>query len=361
MVSARALVARARTKHHIRTMQQQVKNKSGPPDWLAVTEAGLYCRPGGFYVDPARPVQKALVTHGHGDHARPGHAAVLATPATGAIMRARFGAECGAIQSARYGEEHRIGDVRVRFVPAGHILGSAQIVLEYEGQRVVVSGDYKRRPDPTCAPFEPVPCDVFITEATFGLPVFRHPPAAAEIARLLESLRLFPERAHLVGVYALGKCQRVIAHLREAGYDRPIYLHGALRALTDLYIAEGVALGELPDATGAERDAMKGAVVLAPPSAIGERWSRRLPDPLAALASGWMRVRQRAKQNGVELPLVISDHADWDELTATIEELKPGEVWVTHGREEALVHWCQTRGIAARALLLTGREEEEGE
>jgi putative mRNA 3-end processing factor len=356
-----ALVARARTTHHIRTMQQQVKNKSGPRDWLAVTEAGLYCRPGGFYVDPSRPAQKALITHGHGDHARPGHAAVLATLATGAIMRARFGAEAGTIEAALYGEERRIGDVRVRFAPAGHILGSAQIVLEYEGQRVVVSGDYKRRRDPTCAPFEPVPCDVFITEATFGLPVFRHPPAEAEIARLLESLRLFPERAHLVGVYALGKCQRVIALLREAGYDKPIYLHGALRALTDLYIAEGVALGKLPDATGAEKDAMKGAVVLAPPSVIGERWSRRLPDPLAALASGWMRVRQRAKQNGVELPLVISDHADWDELTATIDELKPGEVWVTHGREEALVHWCQTRGIAARALLLTGREEEEGE
>jgi putative mRNA 3-end processing factor len=326
-----------------------------------VTEAGLYCRPGGFHIDPSRPVARALITHGHGDHARPGHGAVLATTATAAFMRARFGPEAGTLQPVVYGQEQQLGDVRVRFVPAGHILGSAQIVLEHAGQRVVVSGDYKRRRDPTCPPFEPVPCDVFITEATFGLPVFRHPPAEDEIARLLESLRLFPERAHLVGVYALGKCQRVIALLREAGYDRPIYLHGALRALTDLYIAEGVALGDLPDATGAAKDTMKGAVVLAPPSAIGERWSRRLPDPLAALTSGWMRVRQRAKQQGVELPLVISDHADWDELTATIDELRPGEVWVTHGREEALIYWSQTRGIPARALLLTGREEEEGE
>lgn len=341
-------------------MQQPVKNKSGPSDWLAVTEAGLYCRPGGFHVDPSRPVPKALITHGHGDHARPGHAAVLTTPATGTIMRARFGAEAGAIEPVRYGEERRIGEVRVRFVPAGHILGSAQIVLEHAGRRVVVSGDYKRRRDPTCAQFEPVPCDVFITEATFALPVFRHPPAEAEIARLLESLRLFPERAHLVGVYALGKCQRVIALLREAGYDRPIYLHGALRALTEFYVAEGVPLGALPDATRAAKDAMKGAVVLAPPAAIGERWSRRLPDPLAAMASGWMRVRQRAKQHGVELPLVISDHADWDELTATIAELKPGEVWVTHGREEALVHWCRSQGIAARALMLAGRADEDG-
>jgi putative mRNA 3-end processing factor len=338
-------------------MQQQAK----PTDWLAVTEAGLYCRPGGFHVDPARPVARALITHGHGDHARPGHGAVMATPQTAAIMRQRFGPEAGSLQAVAYHEEQHLDGVRIRFVPAGHILGSAQIVLEHAGQRVVVSGDYKRRRDPTCPPFEPVPCDVFITEATFGLPVFRHPAAAEEIARLLESMRLFPERAHLVGVYALGKCQRVIALLREAGYDKPIYLHGALRGLTDLYISEGVSLGDLPDATGAGKDAMKGAVVLAPPSAIGDRWTRRLPDPLAALASGWMRVRQRAKQQGVELPLVISDHADWDELTATIDELKPGEVWVTHGREEALVYWCNSRGIKARALLLTGREEEEGE
>jgi putative mRNA 3-end processing factor len=278
------------------------------------------------------------------------------------MMRLRYGDNfAGTTQAIRYGETLRLGGATVTFRPAGHVLGSAQAVVECKDMRIVASGDYKDAADPTCTPFELQPCDVFITEATFGLPVFRHPPAEAEIARLLESLRLFPERAHLVGVYALGKCQRVIALLRESGYDRPIYLHGALRALTDLYVSEGVTLGELPDATGAEKDAMKGAVVLAPPSVIGERWSRRLPDPLAALASGWMRVRQRAKQNGVELPLVISDHADWDELTATIDELKPGEVWVTHGREEALVHWCQTRGIAARALLLTGREEEEGE
>jgi len=338
-------------------MPHQVK----PSQWLTVTADGLYCRPGDFHIDPARPVARAVITHGHGDHARPGHGAVLATPPTAAIMRSRFGRESGSLQPLAYGVEQQLGDVTVKFVPAGHILGSAQVVLEHAGQRIVVSGDYKRRRDPTCPAFEPVACDVFITEATFGLPVFRHPPAEDEIGRLLESLSVFPERAHLVGVYALGKCQRVIALLRESGYDLPIYLHGALRELTRLYESEGIALGALPDATGATKDDMKGAVVLAPPSAIGDRWTRRLPDPLAALASGWMRVRQRAKQHGVELPLVISDHADWDELTSTIEELKPGEVWVTHGREEALVHWARTRGIAARALTLAGREEEEGE
>lgn len=336
---------------------QQLK----PSAWLKVTESGLYCVPGSFHIDPARPVERAVITHGHGDHARPGHGAVLATAETAAIMRQRFGADTARIETLAYGAEKEIGAVRVKLVPAGHILGSAQIVLEHGGQRVVVSGDYKRRRDPTCPAFEPVPCDVFITEATFGLPVFRHPPAAAEIGRLLESLRLFPDRAHLIGVYALGKCQRVIALLREAGYDRPIFLHGALKELTRLYEAHGVALGPLADATAAAKDEMKGAVVLAPPSATGDRWSRRLPDPLTAVASGWMRVRQRAKQRNVELPLVISDHADWDELTSTIAEVAPGEVWVTHGREEALVHWAKSQGFSARALLLTGREEEEGE
>jgi len=342
--------------HHIQAMQRP---KAGA--WLTVTGNGLHCGPGGFHIDPARPVERAVITHGHGDHARPGNGAVLATAETAAIMRSRFGDQAGRIETLAYGAEKRIGGVTVKLVPAGHILGSAQIVLEHGGERVVVSGDYKRRRDPTCPAFEPVPCDVFITEATFGLPVFRHPPAEAEIGRLLDSLKVFPERAHLVGVYALGKCQRVIALLREAGYDAPIFLHGALQELTALYQAQGVPLGALADATAADKDAMKGAVVLAPPSAVDERWSRRLPDPLTAVASGWIRVRQRAKQRNVELPLVISDHADWDELTATIAEVAPGEVWVTHGREEALVHWATTHGINARALALTGREEETGE
>jgi putative mRNA 3-end processing factor len=352
-----ALVARARRRHHIGAMPEKVK----PSDWLSVTAGGLYCRPGDFYIDPPRPVPRAVITHGHGDHARPGHGAVLATRETGAIMRLRFGDGAGSLQALAFGETAHLGTVAVRLVPAGHILGSAQVVLEHADQRIVVSGDYKRRRDPTCPAFEPVPCDVFVTEATFGLPVFRHPPDTEEIARLLDSVRVFPDRAHLVGVYALGKCQRVIALLREAGYDRPIFLHGALRELTEFYAREGLATGDLPDATGARAEELKGAIVLAPPSAIGDRWSRRLPDPLPAAASGWMRVRQRARQRGVELPLVISDHADWDELTATIAELKPGEVWVTHGREEALVHWTRGIGVASRALLVAGRDEEEGE
>jgi putative mRNA 3-end processing factor len=329
-------------------------------EWLKPTPAGLCCLPGGFFIDPIRPVERAVVTHGHGDHARPGSAHVLATSGTIEIMRSRFGAEAGGrLQALADGEWIELGGVRLRFAPAGHVLGSAQIVMEHEGQRAVVSGDYKRRPDPTAAPFELVPCDLFVTEATFGLPVFRHPPDKSEIGKLLDSLRLFPERTHLVGAYALGKAQRVLALLRQAGWERPIWLHGALFPLTDLYRRLGFDFGELRPATGAAKAELKGEIVLAPPGALREPWSRRMAEPVRAVASGWMGVRARARQAGAELPLVISDHADWDELTATIREVGAGEVWVTHGREEALVHYAEGLGIKARALSLVGYEDEE--
>ena len=331
-----------------------------PATWIKTTPGGLYCEPGDFYIDPLHSVPRAVITHGHGDHAHSGNGRVLATPGTIAIMRERYGeAAGGSMQPLGYGESVVIGGVTVRFAPAGHVLGSAQIVLAYHGSRVVISGDYKRRPDPTCAPFEPCNCDVFITEATFGLPVFRHPPDLQEIDKLLHSLVLFPERCHLVGVYVLGKCQRVLALLRQAGYQEPVFLHGALIKLTELYETLGVRLGPVLPATGVSRDALKGRIVLAPPGATADLWSRRLPDPLVAMASGWMRVRQRAKARGVELPLVISDHADWDELTATLDEVAAEEVWVTHGREEALVHHATQQGYRARALALAGFEEDE--
>ncbi|MCX7931847.1 MAG: ligase-associated DNA damage response exonuclease [Rhodovarius sp.] len=333
-----------------------------PETWLHVTPAGLYCEPGGFFIDPARAVERAVITHGHSDHARPGHRHVLATAETLAIMRARLGeGRAGSGQALRYGEPLAVNGVRVMLRPAGHVLGSAQVVLEWRGARVVISGDYKRRSDPTCSAFEPVPCDVFVTEATFGLPVFTHPPAEGEIARLLASRALFPERTHLIGCYALGKAQRLIALLRRAGFDGPIHLHGALAGLCALYEQLGVPLGPLRTATPARRAELAGAIVLAPPSAIADRWARRLVDPLLAMASGWMRVRQRAKQRGVELPLVISDHADWPELLATIEEVSAPEVWIPHGREDALTLALSRRGIRARALHLLGRGEEEEE
>jgi putative mRNA 3-end processing factor len=335
---------------------------ANPSSWLRVTAAGLYCEPGAFHIDPTQSVERAIVTHGHSDHARAGHRHLLATPETLAIMRLRYGeGMAGSVQSLGYGETVAIDEVSLRLVPAGHILGSAQAVIEHKGQRMVVSGDYKRRPDPTCAPFESVSCDLFVTEATFGLPVFRHPPDSHEIEKLLHSLRLFPDRAHLVGVYALGKCQRLLALLREAGYDEPVYLHGALVGLCELYRTHGVALGPVLAWSESRPEEFKGKIVLAPPAALADRWTRRLPDPLTALASGWMRVKQRAKARGVELPLVISDHADWAELTRTLDDVGAGEIWVTHGREEALVHYAGARGLAARALALTGFGEEEGE
>jgi putative mRNA 3-end processing factor len=230
--------------------------------------------------------------------------------------------------------------------------------MEYDGTRVVVSGDYKRRRDPTCPPFTVIPCDVFVTEATFALPVFCHPDDQGEIARLLQSLRIFPERTHLVGAYALGKAQRVIKLLREAGYDAPIFYHGALATLCNLYEDFGVSLGELKPAAGQPPGSLKGQIVLCPPGALADRWSRRMQDPVSAMASGWMRIRQRAKQRGVEVPLVISDHADWNELLQTVRDVAPGEVWITHGREEALAHALSGMGVPAKALSLLGYEDE---
>ena len=332
-----------------------------PATWLKTLPQGLYCEPGGFFIDPLRAVDRAVITHAHSDHARPGHRAVLANADTLALMRARLGEErAGETQQAlAWGETLHMGEVRLWLQPAGHVLGSAQVAMEYRGSRAVVSGDYKRVADPTCAGFVPVACDVFVTEATFALPVFRHPPPEQEIARLLASVALFPERTHVVGCYALGKCQRLIALLRQAGWDAPIWLHGALAPLCHVYQARGVALGDLRPATAAAKGELTGAIVLAPPGAVADRWARRLADPVVAVASGWMRVRQRAKSRGVELPLVISDHADWDELNATLDDVGAPEVWVTHGREEALIHAAQQRGINGRALRLVGYGEED--
>ena len=325
--------------------------------WIEPFPEGIYVKPADAWVDPSQPKAQALVTHGHADHARGGHGAVWATPETLAIMGVRYGEQ--QERPVAYGETLRVGEVDVSFVPAGHVLGSAQIVLDYQGERVVVTGDYKRRPDPTCAPFVVTPCDVLITEATFGLPVFIHPDTGSEIDRLLHRLHAEPERCVLVGAYALGKAQRVITELRGRGHDAPIYYHGALERLCRLYEDLGVSLGDLRPATGASKDELKGRVVIAPPGALNDRWSRRLPDPVTAMASGWMRIRQRARQRNVELPLVISDHSDWEELTRTIREVAPREVWITHGREDALMHWCTLHQIKARKLNLVGNEDED--
>ena len=334
---------------------------ASPPveTWLYPAEAGLYCAPGQFYIDPHRAVDRAVITHGHSDHARAGYGAVLATSETIAIMKVRYGeTSAGTFQQLALGEPVNINGVGVRLAPAGHILGSAQIVLDYDGKRAVVSGDYKRAYDPTCAAFDVVTCDVFVTEATFALPVFRHEPAHGEVAKLLASMAAEPQRTHVIGAYGLGKCQRMIAEIRNAGYDKPIYLHGAVVALTALYQSLGINLGDVRSVAGADGDAIAGGIVLCPPSALSDRWTRRFNDPVLAFASGWMRVRGRARQHGVELPLIVSDHADWPDLIATISQTNAEDVWVTHGRDDALVHHLATLGRKARALALVGRDDE---
>jgi putative mRNA 3-end processing factor len=330
-----------------------------PRDWMEVRPEGLYCKAGGFFIDPIRPVPQAVITHGHSDHARSGHAQVIATPDTLAIMACRYGGDFTAKRvELPYGQAINPADARVTLYPAGHILGAAQVLIEYGGARIVISGDYKRTPDPTAREFELVPCDVFVTEATFGLPVFCHPDPQHEIGKLLTSLEIFPQSCHTAGCYALGKTQRVIAELRRAGYDKTIYLHGALMRLTQLYEEHGIALGPFEQVTVDNRKRLGGEIVLCPPSALADRWSRSLPDVIPAAASGWMQIRARAKQQRVELPLIISDHCDWGQLIETIHGTGAREVWVTHGREEALVHYCRKAGLEASALSLPGYEDE---
>lgn len=337
-----------------------------PDHLLHPTPKGLYCPPGDFYIDPVRgAVDRAVITHGHADHARAGHQAVLATPATLDIMEVRYGENfTSQRQPLEFGETVDINGVTVWFAPAGHILGSAQVVVEHRGLRMVCTGDFKRRADPTCKSFMPVAdTHVFISEATFGLPAFRHPDDRGEIEKLLKSLKQFPDRTHLVGVYSLGKAQRVIALLRACGYDKPINMHGSLEKLCALYELHNVKLGDLRPATlekskKANADMFKGEIVLGPPSTFDTKWARRFADPLICFASGWMSVRQRAKQRGVELPLVLSDHADWDELTQTVRDVDPNELWVTHGREDALCRWAELEGRRARPLKLVGYDDE---
>ncbi|WP_449394187.1 ligase-associated DNA damage response exonuclease [Devosia riboflavina] len=327
-----------------------------------IIDRNLYVPALDAWIDPSEPKARAIITHGHADHARSGHGSVLATPDTVEIMKVRYGEDCaGRFQGLDFHEPLKIDGATVTFFPAGHILGSAQVLIEAEGQRAVVTGDYKRLRDRTAQPYEPVDCDLLVTEATFGLPVFQHPDPKDEIARLLKSVAAQPERSHLIGCYALGKSQRVIALLRDAGWDKPIYLHGAMIRLCELYQALGVELGELLPATGMGKAEMMGQIVIAPPSAIRDRWSRRFPDPVVCQASGWMSVKQRARQALVELPLVISDHCDWGELNVSILESGAETVWVTHGREDALVYWCKQQGLNAEPLALPGLDDDGGE
>lgn len=347
------------TAANLRGSEIPMLTGTAAPLWIRPESQGLYLPSVDFWIDPSRSAARALVTHGHADHARGGHGEVWATDATRDIIALRYGAPAGG-EALAYNQPHEIGDgITATFLPAGHVLGSAQILLERQGERIIVTGDYKRRPDPTCLPFQPERCDILITEATFALPIFTHPPIEREIRRLLAAREAHPERCILVGAYALGKAQRVIAELRRAGYHETIWLHGAMPQMCELYREHGIDLGPLSPVAETQKEALRGQIIVCPPSALNSVWARRMPDPINALASGWMRVRQRAVQRNVQLPLIISDHCDWPELTGTIEEVSPHETWITHGREDALLHWCALHQRRARALDLVGREDED--
>ena len=320
----------------------------------------LYISPINTYIDPSKPVENAIITHGHADHAKPGHKNVLATKETINIMKIRYGENCAQnFQELKLNKSLKIDDVEITFYPAGHILGSVQVLAEYKGEKINFTGDYKTKNDKTCENFEPVRCHTLVTEATFGLPVFQHPNEHKEIKKLLRSLELFPNRPHIVGVYALGKAQRIIGLLRQQKYDKEVFIHGALEKLCNYYVEEKIFLGKLLKTNLKDKKEYQGQIILAPPSAIKNVWSRKFEDPIICQASGWMSIKQRAKQSLVELPLIISDHADWNELTQYIKLTGAENVYVTHGREEAIVHWCKMNQINGLALSLSGREDEE--
>ncbi len=324
---------------------------------LIPTEKGIYCPMGDFYIDPLRPVDRAVITHGHADHARTGHGHVLATPETLGIMEARYGKKHAThVQPLELGGKLDHFGVAISMHPAGHILGSAQVAVEAQGQKIVAAGDFKRALDPTCPPFEPVACDIFITEATFALPVFRHPNPDEEVKKALGRLALTPEATLMIGCYSLGKAQRMTMLLRKNGYDGPIWLHGSMVKLMHLYERFGISFGDTRPLTREENPG-DGDIILCPPSAMHDRWSRRFEPLIRAMASGWMTVRARAKQKQVNVAMVVSDHADWPELLQTLDEVAAGEVWITHGREDALVRACNMRGQLARPLRMVGYDD----
>ena len=306
---------------------------------------GLYCEPGNFYVDPIRPVDRALITHAHADHARPNNKRIFGTKETLDIMKIRYQNNyCETKQEISYNKKVNISGVTAKFIPAGHILGSAQILLEYRGEKVLISGDYKRRNDKTCMPFEISKCHTFVTEATFALPLFIHPDDKLEAKKIIDSINENINQIHLIGVYALGKCQRLISLLRDLGFNKTIYLHGALLKISNYYISEEINLGSIKNASEL-KDFKRAELVLCPPSALHDRWSQKFKNVIKGFVSGWMTIRQRIKQKNINLPIVISDHSDWKELIDTVSDISPENVLVTHGREEALLSFLKKQAI----------------
>lgn len=317
---------------------------------ITVRPEGLYCEAGNFYIDPWRGVETALITHAHADHARTGSHHYIATQSSASILHKRLG-ETIDLQGVAYSEPLKLGQTWVSFHPAGHVLGSAQIRVEHKDEVWVVSGDYKRCTDPTCAPFEVVPCDVFITEATFGLPVYRWQPGSATCRQIYDWWQSDLERPSLLFCYAFGKAQRILAELRQL-CDRPVYVHGAIHGLTELYRQIGIPMLEtIPVADQPRTYKFNGDLILAPPSGHRSSWMKRFTQPQTAFASGWMAVRGARRRRGYERGFVLSDHADWPGLIQTVQQTGAKTVYVTHGQSDVLSRYLsETMGLHAVPL-----------
>ena len=316
---------------------------------VIATPRGLYCPAGDFYVDPERSVETAVITHAHGDHLRRGHARyILARPGLG-LACARLPGRPD-IRALEYGERIALGSATVSLHPAGHILGSAQVRIETAGRIYVVSGDYKRQPDPTCAPFEPLECDLFVSEATFALPVYCWPPTAAVIEEIVRWWLANRDRgiASVLYCYALGKAQRILAELAGLAPE-PVHVHAAMAELVALYRTAGVAMTPTVPATNKQSALYRGALVLAPPSAAHSSWIRRVGPHSSGFCSGWMQVHE-ARRRGYDRGFVLSDHADWPALVATCLETRASRILLTHGHPETLARSLIERGVDARAL-----------
>lgn len=334
---------------------------------LTLTDAGLYCPAGDFHIDPWRGVPRAVITHAHGDHLRWGSDAYLVAQDGLGVTRARLGAWARGVEALPYGEATTINGVRVSLHPAGHILGSAQVRVEHRGEVWVVSGDYKTDPDPTCAPWEPLRCHTFITESTFGLPIYRWPSQASVFHDINAwwATNAAAGRVSLLCGYALGKAQRLLAGLDSS--IGPILLHGAVERMTALYRVAGVALPPTQHATAVTADATarvaatRGALLIAPPSVTGSTWLRRFGELRVAFASGWMQVRGARRRRGVDAGFTLSDHVDWLQLLAAIDATGAEQVWVTHGFTDQVVRWLREHGRDARVLATHWGDTEQAE
>lgn len=326
-------------------------------DLIHVEKAGLYCEKGDFYIDPWQPVQNALITHAHGDHARTGSAHYISSKKSVPILNHRLG-EHIPIQGYDYGEKFKIGETWVSFHSAGHVLGSAQIRVEHKGEVWIASGDYKRTPDPSCDPFEVQQCDAFISEATFAIPIYNWEPGSVTARKILDWWTSDQDRPSMLFCYALGKAQRVLAELAKLT-DRKVYLHGAMNELTRIYREQGVEMLPTALVTDMPKDYnFKGDLILAPPSAHRSPWMKRFKEPQTAFASGWMQVRGNRRRKGYEKGFVLSDHADWNELNQTIRETTAKTVFLTHGRTDVLARYLATQNINVQ-LLQTEYDDQE--